>query len=387
MPFFFFGVKLKDVVRENFFLIGPLGFEDSLEAEIREIQPWILGGDGRPTSERIEVIRVRKGGLELRAPRLEGCQLVHHVKGAVRLLWRWKSKKISHVSELKTYLRGLRPQDFFEGPIRLEIQSRKSRLQNEKMLLRVFKEDWPQTSDQAEQVLYVDVYDDQFTLSWDLCGEPLFKRGRTPFKGQAPLRENLASLLLRELVSGYTAPELRDFTLLDPMMGSGTFLWEALGAREPVVARKFAYQDLKGIPSLLKTEWWKNLPPRSQMGLFSTVWGLDQDPKVLEIAQNNSRSFEGRDIVLQVQDVLRPPSKKPAGPTLMISNPPYGERLEVQSIFKLLESALDSYQPHKALFVWPEGPIPSVPNYRADRTRQFLQGGIPVQAVVFSRIS
>jgi 23S rRNA G2445 N2-methylase RlmL len=166
--------------RENFFVIGPVGFEESLQQEIALVQPWLAGADGRPSSEKIEITKVRKGGLEISAPRLEGFQLVHHLKSPVRILWRWKSKKISHVSELKSYIRGLRPQEICEGPLELQIQSRKSRLQNEKMLLRVFKEDWPQVQEKAEQTLYIDVYDDQFTFSWDLCGEPLFKRGWTP---------------------------------------------------------------------------------------------------------------------------------------------------------------------------------------------------------------
>lgn len=374
---------------ESFFVIGPLGFEESLQEEIALVQPWLVGADGRPSGEKIEIQRVRKGGLEILAPRLEGFQLVHHLKSPVRILWRWKSKKISHVSELKTYIRGLRPQDLLDGPLDLQIQSRKSRLQNEKMLHRVFKEDWPQVQEGAEQKLYVDVYDDQFTFSWDLCGEPLFKRGWTPLKGVAPLRENLARLLLWDLVKQYTGPELSEMTLVDPMMGSGTFLWEALGWNQVNVNRKFSYQSWKGIPGVLKTSWWTNLQ-RPRQGLFQQYWGCDQDPQMVKVAQSNEKFFSSESekvkIHLNRRDVLDQKSEVPSTPVLLVSNPPYGERIQVQSVHELIQASLKTYRPLKALFVFPEGPLPSFENYQSTLIRHFLQGGIPVQVVSFSRI-
>ena len=370
---------------EDFFLIGPLGFEETFQNEIAKVQPWLLGADSRPTSHGIQTIKVRKGGLELRAPRLEGFQLVHHLKTPVRILWRWKSKKLSHVAELKSYVRGLRPQEVYEGPLKIVVSSRKSRLNNEKMIERVFQEEWKFLSENAEQSLYVDVYDDQFTLSWDLCGDPLYKRSWAPYKGQAPLRENLAKLLLEDLITGLTGPELSQMTLLDPMMGSGTFLWEAMGWHRPNIDRSFSYQKLKGVPGLLKVQWWTNLTLPHQ-GLFKNYVGLDQDSEIVEKALKNSTFFKDENVQLHVQNVLEKPAFKTDSATLMICNPPYGERLAVSSIEKLIGAALKFHQPLKALFVWPEGALLKFPGYEAKKVRDFLQGGIPVQVVVFSRL-
>ncbi len=370
---------------EDFFLIGPLGFEETFQNEIAKVQPWLLGLDSRPTSHAIEVLNVRKGGLELRAPKLEGFQLVHHLKTPVRILWRWKSKNLSHVAELKSYIRGLRPQEIYDGPLKVVISSRKSRLNNEKMIERVFQEEWKFLNENAEQAIYVDVYDDQFTLSWDLCGEPLYKRSWAKLKGQAPIRENLARLLLEDLTSGFTGPELAQMTLIDPMMGSGTFLWEALGWHRPNIERKFSYQDWKGLPGLLKVQWWTNLSLPRQ-GLFKSYLGLDQDAEIVSKAMQNSTFFKHENLALQVQNVLETPKTKATGPTLLICNPPYGERLAVNSIEKLISSALQFHKPLKALFVWPEGPLFSFPGYETKLVRNFLQGGIPVQVVVFSKL-
>lgn len=386
---FFYGVgKRKGIVikaLEDFFLIGPLGFEESFRNELSRLQPWLLGADSRPTSHAIQIIETRKGGLEIRAPKLEAFQLVHHLKTPVRLLWRWKSKKLSHVAELKSYIRGLRPHEVFEGPLKVVVHSRKSRLNNEKMIERVFQEEWSFLNEKAEQALYVDLYNDQLTLSWDLCGDPLYKRSWAPYKGQAPIRENLARLLLEDLTAGFTGPELSAMTLLDPMMGSGTFLWEALGWNRPNIERKFSYQKWKGLPGLLKAQWWTNLSLPRQ-GLFKNYLGYDRDSEMVEKARQNCEFFQDENVHLHVQDVLQEPEVKADSPCLLISNPPYGERLAVHSIEKLIASALHYHKPLKALFVWPEGRIFHVEGYESKKVRDFLQGGIPVQVVVFSKV-
>lgn len=377
--------KLKNVKSnlEDFFIVGPLQFEKAMAQEIQEAQSWILASDGRPTAHTIEVVQIRKGGIEIQAPWDEGLQLVHHLKSPVRVLWRWKSKKISHVSELKTWLRGMRPQDLIPGGLQLKIQSRKSRLQNEKMIERVFREDWKLVQDEASQTLFVDVYDDQFTLSWDLCGDPLFKRGWATKKGEAPLRENLAALLLRDLTEGFTGPELQKMTLVDPMMGSGTFLWESLGWNKLSLEREFAYQEWKGIPAFLKTSWGKN-SHRPQRALFGDHWGFDQNPRMLEVAQENATFFKGAQLQLERRDVLEK-AARPIGESLLISNPPYGERLEVKSIEKLIQAALQSYQPLRALVIAPRGLTLDIKGYDFKVLKDFLQGGLEVSSYGFSR--
>lgn len=373
--------------QKDFFLVGPLQFEKSMAEEIARVQPWILGSDGRPTDKAIRVEEIRKGGLELKTSWLEGLQLVHHLKTPVRLLYRWKSKKISHVSELKTWIRSSRPLDLVPQDLKLKIQSRKSKLQNEKMIERVFREDWDFINENSAQTLYVDVYDDQFTMSWDVNGEPLYKRSWAPLKGAAPIRENLAALLLQDLIQDFTGLELGQMNLIDPMMGSGTFLWEVAGWNRLNVERPFAYQQWKGVPAFLKTDWWKNNLRREQP-LFRSLYGFDKDPKMVQVARENAKGFldlsENQNLFLENRDILKD-SKSISGESLLISNPPYGERLAVDSLEKILKAAVLGYKPLKALFVVPRGPQPQIEGYKTEILRNFLQGGLDVQAVLFRR--
>ncbi len=386
MAFAFGESKLKtEKALDTFFLICPLGFEPLVLQELKSLQSWLIGSDMRPCSDPFHILEVRKGGIEIQTTTHVGFQLNHFVKSCVRILWRWKSKKISHVSELKTWLRGLRPLEITKSPIRLQIGSRKSRLQNEKMILRIFQEDWKNLTEVEGQALFVDVYDDQFTLSWDLTGEPLYKRGLTEFKGLAPLRENLAHLLLQELTQGATGPELQDSILVDPMMGSGTFLWESIGWNQANRTRKFSYENFVSVPGFLKTEWWKNLK-RPYHSLFGEHLGLDQSSEMIKIAGQNNLSFPDAQVKLAQNDLLRPShSFQSSKIVYLISNPPFGERISVKSIQELINQSLRQFSPTKALFLVPRGSMLDCENYRLDSTREFLHGGLEVKSLVFSR--
>ncbi len=386
MAFAFGELKLKtEKTLDTFFLICPLGFEPLVLQELKSLQSWLLGPDMRPSSEPLNILEVRKGGIEIQTTTHVGFQLNHFVKSCVRILWRWKSKKISHVSELKTWLRGLRPSEITKSPIRLQISSRKSRLQNEKMILRVFQEDWKTLTESEGQALFVDVYDDQFTLSWDLSGDPLYKRGMTEFKGIAPLRENLAHLLLHELVQGATGPELQEAILVDPMMGSGTFLWESLGWNQTIHGRKFSYENFVSVPGFLKTEWWKNLK-RPNQSLFGEHLGLDQSPEMMKVAQQNRNSFQNENVKLEKNDLLNPSFNFETSKNVyLISNPPFGERISVKSIQILINQSLKQFSPMKALFLVPRSCMLECENYHLESTREFLHGGLEVKSLVFSR--
>lgn len=377
-------MSLKDKL-DRFFIIVPVGFEDHLEDELRQIQPWLLGADMRPSHEELKIENKMKGGIEILTHKNVGFQLNHFLKTPVRILWRWKSKKISHVSEMKSWIRGLRPQEIVEGSFRLQISAKKSRLQNEKMLTRVFSEDWKGIQEESKSTLYVDVYDDQMTLSWDTSGDPLYKRGWSEQKGTAPLRENFAHLLLMDLVKNLTGPELQKTELVDPMMGSGSFLLESLGWNSVVNQREFAYQAFKSVPSFLKTEWWTN-HPRPERHLFGSHLGLDIDPKMVNVARNNLKRWgEGR-LELHSADLLKTePEISGHKRKFLISNPPYGERMAVDSVQNLISAALKTYNPERALFVVPKNLKIESSRFQLTGVREFLNGGLEVKSLVFSR--
>jgi putative N6-adenine-specific DNA methylase len=165
-----------------------------------------------------------------------------------------------------------------------------------------------------------------FTLYLDTSGEALFKRGWREETGDAPLRENLAAGLLR--VSGWQPGTV----LFDPMCGSGTILIEAAqilagipsGARRHFAFEKF--HDFKPAEWLaLKTDFKPNPMP-----LTPTIFGSDISGDMVEMTRHNLRSagilFEVPLKQIEAQEV-KPPTTEPG---IMLTNPPYGERIGVR---------------------------------------------------------
>lgn len=165
----------------------------------------------------------------------------------------------------------------------------------------------------------------QLSLSLDLCGEPLFKRGYRIKTTIAPLKETLAAAML--MAADYTGDE----PLADPMCGSGTLViegaWMAM-RRAPGLKRHFALEDwpefaVKAKPLLddLRRE-----AVSQQRTLPFQIIARDYNEDALAAVKRNVVAA-GLSTVVRIEeaDVLR--SEPPPGPGLLISNPPYGERI------------------------------------------------------------
>ena len=165
------------------------------------------------------------------------------------------------------------------------------------------------------------------TLYLDTSGEPLWLRGQKIAKVAAPLKENLAAGMLR--LAGWTP----GMPLLDPMCGSGTLLLEAAGMAlgdAPGLAR-----DMKdfGFTKLLDYEpaLWKRLcieaaERRVAVAGKLPIWGSDLDDDAVARAQQNL-AHAGLDDLIDVRraDILA--IDPPAAEGILVTNPPYGERL------------------------------------------------------------
>lgn len=168
------------------------------------------------------------------------------------------------------------------------------------------------------------------TLYLDTSGEPLFKRGWRLDKGAAPLRENLAAGILR--LAGWTPGT----PLYDPMCGSGTFVAEAaqiaLGVA-PGVERRFGFEKLKQYDITA----WQTLKvaamdaKRAARGKRDDllIFGSDISGDMLEKARANLERAGVPSLWLKQIDArnMTPPT---AAPGVIVTNPPYGERIEVR---------------------------------------------------------
>ena len=170
----------------------------------------------------------------------------------------------------------------------------------------------------------------EVTLSLDSSGEPLFKRGWRVGQTDAPINEVLAAGII--LLSGWDGKT----DLIDPMCGSGTFLIEAalIGANiAPGVYRDhYAFQQWPDYDEELFSNIYND--DSAEREFTHKIYGCDIEGKAIAIARANVKSAGlNKYIELERRDI-NDIENVPAGGTL-ISNPPYGERLNVEDIESL----------------------------------------------------
>lgn len=169
---------------------------------------------------------------------------------------------------------------------------------------------------------------DVATIGIDTSGVSLHKRGYRQMTVKAPITETLASALIM------LTPWNRDRILVDPFCGSGTF---------PIEAALMAADIAPGMNRSFLAEDWKHLVPRKcwynaseeahdriNLNIDTDIQGYDIDPDALKAARANAKLAGVENLIhfqqRAVKDLRHP---KPYG--FIITNPPYGERLEEKS--------------------------------------------------------
>lgn len=185
------------------------------------------------------------------------------------------------------------------------------------------------------------------TVSIDLSGESLHKRGYRLSGGKAPLKENLAAAIL--LRADWPGVAARGGALLDPMCGSGTLLiegaWMAAGIAPGLMRKYWGFSGWK----LHDPAAWKVLVAEAQQRreqALARQWpeirGYDSSPGVIDQAQQNvdRAGLNGRvRLICKELSNFRKPTHTTLESGLIITNPPYGERLgETDSLKHLYRS-------------------------------------------------
>ena len=166
---------------------------------------------------------------------------------------------------------------------------------------------------------------DEVTIGLDTTGESLHKRGYRKLTAKAPIAENLAAALIM------LTPWRGDRILVDPFCGSGTFPIEAAmmaANMAPGMNREFLAQNWKNLIS--KREWYDCVDEAADLvdlQVKTDIQGYDMDPHMVSIARENAK-LAGVDhlIHFQTREVKELSHPKKYG--FIITNPPYGERLE-----------------------------------------------------------
>ena len=194
---------------------------------------------------------------------------------------------------------------------------------------------------QAESIVYL-----------DLSGSPLHQRGYRQKTGLAPLKESLAAAIL--LRSKWPKFAEQGLPLCDPMCGSGTLLIEAAyiaANMAPGILRKhYGFLAWKQHDE----ECWNRLVREAKQGVkpkseIPVILGSDNSKNVLEVARNNIESAGLSDYIsLYEQDVSDVMPNLPETPGLLVTNPPYGQRLgQVEQLknvyYRLGQSLKENY--------------------------------------------
>ena len=216
-----------------------------------------------------------------------------------------------------------------------DIQSIMKKAMVEKMR-KVYRVNWfPEDGDAFP--IRVFLHKDEVTVSLDTTGESLHKRGYRKLTAKAPIAENLAAALIM------LTPWNKTRILVDPFCGSGTIPIEAAmmaANMAPGMNRSFLAESWTHIIS--RKEWYACMDEAAELVDFSQmpdIQGYDIDDEMVRIARENAK-LAGVEQYIHFQrrgiEALSHPKKY----GFIITNPPYGERLEdkntIASIYRTL---------------------------------------------------
>ena len=243
-------------------------------------------------------------------------------------------------------------------------------------LKKVYRTDWFQ-EDGAAYPIRIFLLKDEVMVALDTSGDSLHKRGYRLQTSKAPITETLAAALIM------LTPWRKERILVDPFCGSGTF---------PIEAAMMAANIAPGMNRDFTAEAWTNIIPKQlwydtvqeaeelvDKDIQVDIQGYDLDGEVVKAARENAkRAGVDHLIHFQQRDVAKMSHPKKYG--FIITNPPYGERLEDKADLPALYTIIGDV--YKNLDAWSMYMITSYEDAeryvgrKADKNRKIYNGMI-----------
>ena len=204
-----------------------------------------------------------------------------------------------------------------------DIQSIAKKAMVERMKQKYHKNWFQETG--ASYPVRIFLLKDEVTVGLDTSGEPLHKRGYRQLTSKAPLTETLAAALIM------LTPWRKDRILVDPFCGSGTIPIEAamIGANiAPGMNRSFTSENWKNL--IAKKNWYEAIQEANDLiddSVSMDIQGYDIDGRMIRAARQNAEDA-GVDHLIHLQQREVKELSHPKKYGFIITNPPYGERLE-----------------------------------------------------------
>ena len=231
------------------------------------------------------------------------------------------------------------------------------------------------SEDGAKYPIRVTIIKDEVTIAIDTSGDSLHKRGYRPVSGKAPISETLAAAII------LLTPWHKGRILVDPFCGSGTIAIEAAmiaANMAPGMNREFISEGFTNLIS--KKNWYEAINEADDIcntDIVTDIQGYDIDPKMAKIAMINAKNA-GVDKLIHFQE--RPVSQlshsKKYG--FIITNPPYGERLEdketLPSIYKDFGESFKKLDSWSAYIITSYEDTEKYIGRKADKNRKIYNG-------------
>ena len=286
-----------------------------------------------------EIVQVEDGRVTFRGGMEAGCRANVFLRTAERILLKVGSFRAVTFDELFERTKAIPWEDYIPKDGKFWVAkaaSVKSRLFSPSDIQSIMKKamverlkgvyhmQWFEESG-ASYPLRVFLKKDTVTVGLDTTGVSLHKRGYRPAAGKAPIAENLAAALIM------LTPWKKDRILVDPFCGSGTF---------PIEAAMMAANIAPGMSRNFTAENWTNLMDRKLWysavdeaqdliddRVETDIQGYDIDGDVIRTARRNAQEA-GVDHLIHFQQRAVKDLSHPKKYGFIITNPPYGERLE-----------------------------------------------------------
>lgn len=235
---------------------------------------------------------------------------------------------------------------------------------------------------------------DQAQIAIDLSGESLHRRGYRLLAGAAPMKENLAAAILIRAGVRHQA-EGGPQVILDPMCGSGTLLTEAAMILADIAPglkrRQFGFDRWVQHQPALWNEIRDEAQRRREQGMAGSMpklAGYDADQQVLDRARTNAAELGVEKLIRFERCDLASLQPESAERGLVITNPPYGERLGEQSSLRFLYAELGSFLKRycggwRAAVFTSNPELGKVMGVKAERIYKLFNGALPSQLLIF----
>lgn len=382
-----------------FFISCPVGFELVLIQEIENFWFKLMDLDGLPTRSEIPQFDIDTGGIEFKTALHLGLQINFFTRIGLRILLRMESFESRYFDQFEKGVLKLNLEKFIEPQkINIQIESIKSRLFHEGNLLesctKVLATRHYIFDKESSVTIFFRIIKDRVLVSIDTSGNHLHFRGYRQYQGEAPIRENLASLILQ--LSGLNPNQ--NVTVLDPYCGSGTFFFESQLLGFPNFEREYAFLKFKNTPAIFKSDSWKKNFRWIRASENMNYIGIEKNPDTFQKLQKNKEIFCNKFCPVEItqfcEDSEKIDLKKIEAatghlhkPIYLITNPPYGERSASANVTATLGRMEYLSGLEKIIVIHPENWKFQFKRLKLSKSVILSNQGLKTKVSIFSRIN